>query len=56
LIEALCPDIYAKGGDYLHKTLPERPAVEGCGGQVVLIDYLPQHSTSELIARIQSLP
>jgi rfaE bifunctional protein nucleotidyltransferase chain/domain len=56
LIEALCPDIYAKGGDYHAKTLPERSAVEACGGQVVLIDYLPQHSTSALIARIQSLP
>jgi rfaE bifunctional protein nucleotidyltransferase chain/domain len=56
LIEALCPDIYAKGGDYHDKPLPERPAVEACGGQVVLIDYLPQHSTSELIARIKSLP
>ena len=56
LIEALQPDIYVKGGDYQHTPLPERPAVEAYGGQVVLIDYLPGHSTSALIQRIKALP
>jgi bifunctional ADP-heptose synthase (sugar kinase/adenylyltransferase) len=56
LIEALRPDIYVKGGDYRSKTLPERGLVEGYGGQVILIDYLPGHSTSELIRRIKGLP
>lgn len=56
LIEALRPDIYAKGGDYHDKLLPERPTVEAYGGQVVLIDYLPDHSTSALIRRIKALP
>lgn len=55
LLQALQPDIYAKGGDYAHKTLPERPTVEAYGGQVALIDYLPDHSTSALIARIKAL-
>lgn len=56
LIEALEPDIYVKGGDYADKPLPERPLVERYGGRVVLIDYLPDHSTSALIARIKTLP
>jgi rfaE bifunctional protein nucleotidyltransferase chain/domain len=56
LIEALQPDIYVKGGDYKNKPLPERPIVERYGGRVVLIDYLPDHSTSALIARIRALP
>ena len=56
LIEALQPDIYVKGGDYANKPLPERPSVEAYGGQVHLIDYLPGHSTSQLIARIKALP
>jgi rfaE bifunctional protein nucleotidyltransferase chain/domain len=56
LINALQPDIYVKGGDYHHTPLPERPAVEAYGGQVVLIDYLPDHSTSALIRRIKALP
>lgn len=56
LIRALQPDIYVKGGDYNSKPLPERPTVESYGGQIVLIDYLPGHSTSELIARVKRLP
>ena len=56
IIQALQPDIYVKGGDYAHKLLPERPTVEAYGGQVVLIDYLPGHSTTDLIARIKKLP
>lgn len=56
LIRALQPNIYAKGGDYAHKPLPERPTVEAYGGQIALIDYLPGHSTSDLIARIKALP
>jgi D-glycero-beta-D-manno-heptose 1-phosphate adenylyltransferase len=56
LIRTLKPDIYVKGGDYAHKRLPERSLVESYGGQIVLIDYLPEHSTSNLIARIKALP
>jgi rfaE bifunctional protein nucleotidyltransferase chain/domain len=56
LIEVLQPDIYVKGGDYAHKPLPERALVESYGGQVQLIDYLPDHSTSALIERIRQLP
>lgn len=56
LIQALQPDIYVKGGDYHAKSLPERPIVEAYGGRIVLIDYLPDHSTSNLIARIKALP
>lgn len=55
LIETLQPDIYVKGGDYADKPLPERATVEGYGGRVELIDYLPNHSTTNLIARIKAL-
>jgi len=66
LIAALRPEIYVKGGDYARpapgspsaalKPLPERAIVEGYGGQVVLIDLVPERSTSALIARIKALP
>ncbi|MBC7871412.1 MAG: adenylyltransferase/cytidyltransferase family protein [Chitinophagaceae bacterium] len=56
LISALQPDIYVKGGDYADKVLPERPTVETYGGKIVLIDYLPGHSTTALIARVKALP
>jgi len=55
LIQSLHPDIYVKGGDYHNKPLPERPIVESYGGQVVLIDLVPERSTSALIARIKGL-
>ena len=55
LISALQPDIYVKGGDYAHKPLPERAAVAAYGGRVELIDYLPAHSTTDLIQRVQAL-
>jgi len=55
LLQALKPEVYVKGGDYAHKPLPERPTVEAYGGVVALIDYLPGHSTSALIARIKAL-
>lgn len=55
LIEVLQPDIYVKGGDYANKPLPERAAVEAYGGRVALIDYLPDHSTTNLIKKIKAL-
>lgn len=58
LITVLRPEIYVKGGDYARPGahLPERATVEAYGGAVVLIDYLPDHSTSALIAKIRALP
>jgi bifunctional ADP-heptose synthase (sugar kinase/adenylyltransferase) len=56
LIDRLRPDIYVKGGDYLNKTWPERSAVIAYGGEVALIPYLADHSTTALIAKIQGLP
>lgn len=63
LVRTLLPEVYVKGGDYAAspgssalKPLPERAEVEAYGGQVVLIDYLPGHSTSALIARVRALP
>jgi rfaE bifunctional protein nucleotidyltransferase chain/domain len=56
LLRALQPSIYTKGGDYRGKPLPEQATVEAFGGKVVLIDYLPGHSTTELIQKIKALP
>jgi rfaE bifunctional protein nucleotidyltransferase chain/domain len=56
LLHALQPDIYVKGGDYSSKPLPERALVESYGGRVELIDYLPDHSTTNIIAKVKSLP
>lgn len=54
LVEALHPDIYVKGGDYIVESLPEAPAVQANGGRIVLIPFTWNLSTTALIARAQS--
>ena len=51
------PDIYVKGGDYTLQTIDqdERRAVEGAGGRIVFIPFVPGKSTSSLIERILRL-
>jgi D-glycero-beta-D-manno-heptose 1-phosphate adenylyltransferase len=64
LVALLQPTIYVKGGDYANvdgnapdlSRLPEAKVVQEYGGIVRLIPYLPQHSTTELIAAIKQLP
>jgi len=56
LIAALRPEWYVKGGDYSEKPWPERDLAIACGGKVALIPFVPDHSTSALIARIRALP
>ena len=52
LIEAIRPDVFAKGGDYTVERLPEAKLVASLGGEVRLLPYLPDRSTSGLIDRI----
>ena len=52
LIRALQPDILAKGGDYTPETVVGREVVEGRGGRLVLVPFLPGHSTSTIVRRI----
>ena len=53
LIRALRPDVYVKGGDYTRATLPETPIVEALGGDVKILPYLENHSTTSIIERIR---
>ncbi|MBE9013260.1 D-glycero-beta-D-manno-heptose 1-phosphate adenylyltransferase [Pseudanabaenaceae cyanobacterium LEGE 13415] len=52
LVEALHPEIYAKGGDYNLQTLPEASIVQSYGGQVQLIEIEVPSSTSAIVDRI----
>jgi rfaE bifunctional protein nucleotidyltransferase chain/domain len=56
LIEALRPDIYAKGGDYSSQMLEEAPVVERCGGVVRILDYVPERSTTAMVEKIRTTP
>ncbi|MFI9387718.1 D-glycero-beta-D-manno-heptose 1-phosphate adenylyltransferase [Kutzneria sp. NPDC052558] len=54
LITRLRPEVYAKGGDYTPEMLPETPTVRACGGEVRILDYLPDRSTTAVINRIRA--
>ncbi|BDU71096.1 D-glycero-beta-D-manno-heptose 1-phosphate adenylyltransferase [Mesoterricola silvestris] len=54
LITALQPDILTKGGDYTPETVVGREVVEARGGRLVLIPFLPGHSSSTIVERIKS--
>lgn len=54
LIDVLRPDIYVKGGDWSELDPPPEVAiVRSYGGQVEYLPYLPDHSTTFLIERVQ---
>jgi D-beta-D-heptose 7-phosphate kinase / D-beta-D-heptose 1-phosphate adenosyltransferase len=54
LIEELRPDVYVKGGDYRVELLPEAALVRRLGGEVRILDYVPDRSTSAIIEKIRS--
>ena len=54
LIRLVRPDYYAKGGDYTPEMLPETPLVRSLGGQVHILDYLPDRSTTRIVDRIRA--
>ncbi|WP_250899986.1 D-glycero-beta-D-manno-heptose 1-phosphate adenylyltransferase [Curtobacterium flaccumfaciens] len=53
LIERLRPEVYVKGGDYSPEMLRETAVVRGYGGEVVMVDYVPEHSTTAVVRRIR---
>jgi rfaE bifunctional protein nucleotidyltransferase chain/domain len=53
LIEALRPDVHAKGTDYTPETVPEREAVHAAGGRVAIVGDPKDHSTRDLLASIR---
>lgn len=54
VIEALAPDVLAKGGDYTRDAVVGADLVESRGGQVVLISLVPRYSTTSLVERIRA--
>ena len=49
LVREIRPDVQAKGTDYTAESVPERDAVEECGGQVVIVGDPKDHSATGLI-------
>ncbi|HWP24178.1 MAG TPA: D-glycero-beta-D-manno-heptose 1-phosphate adenylyltransferase [Candidatus Binatia bacterium] len=54
LIEAIKPDVLAKGGDWPMDQVVGADVVEKSGGRVVLIPYLEGFSTTKIIERIRN--
>lgn len=52
LLLAIRPDVHAKGTDYTEETVPERDVVRSYGGTVAIVGDPKDHSTSELLRRV----
>jgi D-beta-D-heptose 7-phosphate kinase / D-beta-D-heptose 1-phosphate adenosyltransferase len=55
LIKVINPDVFVKGGDYTRETLPEAPLVENQGGEVAILPYVSDRSTTGIIEKIRQL-
>jgi D-beta-D-heptose 7-phosphate kinase / D-beta-D-heptose 1-phosphate adenosyltransferase len=51
LITEIKPSVLVKGGDYTRETVVGHEIVEANGGEVMLVDTLPGHSTTSLVSR-----
>jgi rfaE bifunctional protein kinase chain/domain/rfaE bifunctional protein nucleotidyltransferase chain/domain len=56
LLRMIRPDLYVKGGDYTPDMLPEAPLVRAMGGEVMVLEYVSDRSTTAIIERVRSLP
>ena len=51
LIERVKPTVLVKGGDYTREAVVGHEIVEALGGEIVLIDLVPGHSTTAMVER-----
>ncbi|MEP6607098.1 MAG: D-glycero-beta-D-manno-heptose 1-phosphate adenylyltransferase [Burkholderiaceae bacterium] len=54
VLETIRPDIYVKGGDYKIESLPEAEAVRLWGGRTIVIPFVHERSTTDLLARVRA--
>jgi len=53
LLEAIRPDVHAKGTDYTADTVPEREVAARLGIRVAIVGDPKRHSTRELLERLR---
>jgi D-beta-D-heptose 7-phosphate kinase/D-beta-D-heptose 1-phosphate adenosyltransferase len=51
LIKLVRPNVLVKGADYAREEVVGHEVVEGAGGQVILVDLVPGHSTTNMVRR-----
>ena len=56
LIKRVRPNVLVKGSDYHGKTVVGREIVEATGGEVILVDLVPGHSTTDIVRRSRLVP
>jgi D-beta-D-heptose 7-phosphate kinase / D-beta-D-heptose 1-phosphate adenosyltransferase len=56
MLEQIRPDVFAKGGDYAGRALPEEAAMRRFGGQTAILPTVDGRSTSRLITRCTEGP
>jgi D-beta-D-heptose 7-phosphate kinase / D-beta-D-heptose 1-phosphate adenosyltransferase len=54
LIRCLRPDVLVKGADYTIQTVVGASDVQSWGGRVVLVDLVPEQSTTRLVKKMAS--
>jgi D-beta-D-heptose 7-phosphate kinase/D-beta-D-heptose 1-phosphate adenosyltransferase len=52
LIDLVAPDTLVKGGDYTVEQIAGHESVLARGGDVIILDFVPGHSTTEMIERM----
>jgi D-beta-D-heptose 7-phosphate kinase/D-beta-D-heptose 1-phosphate adenosyltransferase len=55
LIDEIKPDVFVKGGDYTRASLPEAEVVERNGGEVRILPFVANRSTTKIIQDISRL-
>jgi D-beta-D-heptose 7-phosphate kinase/D-beta-D-heptose 1-phosphate adenosyltransferase len=53
LLRELKPEVLVKGGDWSDDQVVGRELVEGWGGKVAVIPYLADHSTTDIVKKIE---
>ena len=56
ILEALRPNVHAKGTDYSPETVPEAPIVSHYGGRVAICGDPKNHSSTEIIKKTNQNP
>jgi D-beta-D-heptose 7-phosphate kinase / D-beta-D-heptose 1-phosphate adenosyltransferase len=51
LIERVKPTVLVKGGDYTRETVVGHEIVEALGGETILVNLVPGHSTTAVVER-----
>lgn len=54
LVSQILPDVWVKGGDYQIEDLPEAKPVLMNGGEVKILKFVDECSTSDIIARVRA--